>query len=245
MLEKLSTLSPQKFGEERARKLGQRLDAEWQTTDARGRVSFEQQTSLILDGRLYTFSLRTDEEHYEQYRFDFEEMLQTMKLSPPEVDLEQVDGGYWMQREFRFALRLPDGWQPAFGGSDKALLFATGKRRDALTDQLQVSASAARRLALEKLRDTLPVEIAAADPGAKATCKIVPQGGGSAVEMLVETHRGETAVCMLERRFHGAQRNYEVRITCESAEFKAREADLRKALDSFREVAETPKKDIF
>ncbi len=243
--EKISAVSAKQFGEARAKTLGNRFDAQWQTVDMRGRTTFELQTSLISEGTLYTFRLLSDEEHFEAYRLDFEEMLQNAQFSPPETGLQKLEGGYWMQREFRFAVQLPDGWQPGFGLSDKVLMFATGKHHDAVTDQLQISASAGKPADLEKLRETLPAEIAAADPHAKATCKIVAQGAVAALETVIETQQGETAVCTLERRFKGATRNYEIRFTCESAEFKKREAELRKALDGFREVAETPKKDLF
>ncbi len=241
----VTDISAEKFGAAQAKKLARRFDAEWQLVDARGRISFECQTSLISEGTLYTFRLVSDEEHFEAYRLDFQEMLQSAQFSAPETGLQQLDGGYWLQREFRFALRLPDGWRPAFGPDEKALLFATGKHRDTITDQLQISASAVQPLDLEKLRDTLPASITAADSHAKATCKIVAQGAGAALETMIETQPGETAVITLERRFKGTAHNYEIRVKCEAAEFKKQESALRKTLDSFREVAETPQKERF
>ena len=78
---------------------------------------FETRVCLVSHQTLYTFTLTTDEAHYESYRLDFEDMLQSAQFSPPETGLQRLPGGYWLQREYRFALQLPEGWQPAFAGS--------------------------------------------------------------------------------------------------------------------------------
>ena len=137
---------------------------------------------MISNGTLYTFSLATDEAHFEAYRLDFEEMLASAVFTPPETGLQRLPGGYWMQRDFRFALRLPPGWKPAFGPDDKALFFATGEAHDVFTDNLLVLAGPIRALDLQLLKETLPSEIVKADEHAKVTCTIVPQGAAFALE---------------------------------------------------------------
>ena len=193
---------------------------------------------MISNGTLYTFSLATDKAHFEAYRLDFEEMLASAVFTPPETGLQRLPGGYWMQRDFRFALRLPPGWKPAFGPDDKALFFATGEAHDVFTDNLLVLASPIRRFDLQRLKETLPSEIAKADEHAKVTCTIVPQGAAFALETIVRTERGSRNIITIERRFRTPQRIYEVKFTCDADDFKQLEAELRKSLDSFGEVAD-------
>jgi hypothetical protein len=108
------------------------------------------------------------------------------------------------------------------------------------TDNLIVLASPARVLDLEALKKAMPGQIAKLDERAEVTCRVVPQGGASALETEIHTKRGPLAVSILERRFSSRLRNYEVKFTCETSEFKRVEAELRAALDSFLEVLEEP-----
>jgi len=134
---------------------------------------------------------------------------------------------------------LPPEWKPAFGPSDKALFFATGESHEVFTDNLLVLAEPARPIDIDALQKELPAAITKFDPAAKVPqCQIVPQNGNKALETVIETKRGPFEITILARRFSGLKRNYEVKFTCESHEFKKLEAELRKALDSFREVAE-------
>ena len=74
------------------------------------------------------------------------------------------------------------------------------------------------------------------DAAADVSCKLVPQGGVTALETLIRTKRGPTEVTILERRFRTKTRNYEVKITCASEEFRKIEAELRATLDGFAEL---------
>jgi len=241
-LNQVAPLDPKRFGEERTKQLVRRLDSLWEYTVG-NRTSYELITRLIAGDLLYTFTLRSDQAHFDAYRADFEEMLASAKIVPPETGLRRMPGGLWMQRDFRFALRLPEEWRPAFGPNDKALFFATGKKHEVFTDNLIVLATPSKPLELEKLRDGLPREIAAQDPHAQVESRLVKQGAEPALETVIRTKRGGLAVVILERRFRGPTRNYEVKFTCEAAEFKRLEADLRKSLDSFVEVSDEPHHD--
>ncbi len=240
----LQPLDAAKFGERLAKQLGQRLLSVWQIETPMGDRSFEVRVRIVVHGTLYTFTLNTDEAHFEAYRLDFDEMLASAVFTPPETGLERLPGGMWMQRDFRFALRLPPEWKPAFGPSDKVLFFAAGASHDGLlTDNLVVRATVPRPLPLEELKNSLPAEIVKRDAKAQVTCRIVPQGGTFALETKVQTVQGKTSVTTLERRFRSRQRNYEVQFTCETSEFEKLEAELQKTLDSFTELVDATTRD--
>jgi len=240
----LEPIDAAEYGEELASQLGQRLVSEWTHRGDDGSRWYERRVRVISDDTLYTFILATDEAHYEAYRLDFEEMLVGARFTPPQTGVRRMPGGFWMQQEYRFALRLPDGWKPAFGPSDKALFFATGASHDAFTDNLLVLASPAAPLALEELRTALPDAIRAEDSRAEVSSRVVAQGEGQALETVIHTRRGELRISILERRFQGKDRNYEVKFTCQTEEFGRIEEALRQALDSFREAPEASPKTV-
>jgi hypothetical protein len=195
---------------------------------------------VIHDGLLYTFSLASDESHFDAYLLDFEDMLTSAVFTAPEIGVRKMPGGYWMQNDFRFAMRLPEDWKPAFGPNDKVLFFATGKTHSLFTDNLLVLASPPHLLNLELLRETLPEQIVKADGHADVKCQIVPQGGTAALETIIRTDRGATKIAILERRFTSGNRNYEVKFTCDADEFDKLLPELRRCLDSFLEVPDAP-----
>lgn len=242
---RIEPLDPKIFSKDASEKLGRLLMSVWENDREDGARWYEVRTRVIHDGTLYTFVLSTDEAHFAAYRLDFDEMLASSKFSPPETGLRRMPGGFWMQRDFRFALQLPAGWQPAFGPSDKVLFFATGAVHEVFTDNLLVLASPPQPLDLKQLRETLPGEIRKLDAQAQVPqCQIVPQGATAALETVIHTQRGEFEITILERRFRSQQRNYEVRFTCETSEYKKIEKALRQALDTFVEVApDAPRRD--
>jgi hypothetical protein len=124
------------------------------------------------------------------------------------------------------------------------LFFATGASHEVFTDNLLVLASPPRPLELALLKQSYPEAIKQEDPRAEVICKLVPQAGGVALETVIHTQRGPFALSILERRFQGLKRNYEVKFTCETGEFKRVEAELRKSLDSFRELRHEPERTI-
>jgi hypothetical protein len=218
------------------KKFGRRLTAEWEFEDLAGIRWYERRVLAVGDEMLYTFTFDSDESHYDAYGPDFDEMFAAAKLEPLEAAVVRLPEGYWMQRDFRFALKLPDGWRPAFGPSDRVLFYAVGAAHGLFSDNLTVLASPPMPLDLEQLRDEMPVEVRRLDPAALVACKLVPQGPWIALETVIYTKRGTVDVTIIERRFATATRNYEVKLTCETAEFAKREAELRAALDTFAEV---------
>ena len=220
---------------------GQRLVSIWKYEEGDGTTWLEMKARAIHGGMLFSFLLVASEAHFEAQRVDFEAMVQSARLTAPETGLEQLPDGRWLQTEFRFALHLPPEWKPAFGPRDQVLLFATGRAHEVFTDNLLVLASRRRALELAEIRTRLPEEIRKVDPNAEVTrCEIVPQGVGSALETVIRTERGPFQITILERRFAGRWRNYEVKFTCQTAEFERVEAELLKSLDSFREVPKNP-----
>lgn len=240
---RLEALDPKRYGKEKAEQLGERLVSTWEHTDE-DRTWFDVRTRVISHDTLYTFSLTSDEAHYDAYRADFEEMFQRAVFTPPQTGLQRLPGGYWLQRDFRFALKLPADWQPSFAPNDKVLFFATGASHEVFTDNLLVLASPAVPLELEALKESYPAAIKAEDAKAEVVCKIVPQGVGIALETVIHTQRGPFAISILERKFQAQKRNYEVKFTCETAEFKRIEVELRKAIDTFRELQQEGEKTI-
>ncbi|HEY5316126.1 MAG TPA: hypothetical protein VIK18_26600 [Pirellulales bacterium] len=226
-----------------AAQVHERLLAIWELQNDAGDRTFEIRCRMVFHGTLYSFTLVTDEAHYDAYRLDFEDMLASAQFSTPETGVERIAGGLWLQRDFRFALRLPKGWKPAFGPSDKALLFAAGPPHAGLTDSLVVEATASRPLDLEKLKTTLPAELGQRDSRARATCEIVPQGATFALETRISTWQGQVPVSVLERRFRSARRNYIIRFKCETGRLDELEPEFMKSLDSFVEVLDTPGRD--
>jgi len=217
-------------------KFGRKLSAEWEFENLAGVRWYERRVLIVGDGMLYTFTLDSDEAHFDSYSIDFEEMFAAAELEPLEVAVTRLPEGYWMQRDFRFAMKLPAQWRPAFGPSDRVLFFAVGSPHGLFTDNLSVLASPSKDLDLDALRDEMPAAVKKLDAAATVTCSLVPQGRWNALETVIRTKRGITDVTIVERRFQTATRNYEVKLTCESSEFAKREAELRAALDAFVEV---------
>lgn len=232
----LSELHPPAVPPEFAARFKRRLTADWSFADAKDRPYFERFVYLEGGDLLYTFSLSSDEAHYDSFLLDFEEMIAGAQLKPLELALERLPTGHWLQRDYRFGLLLPDGWRPNFGASDRALFFATGASHGVFNDNLSVQASPARPLDLSQLAKELPGLVKQKDGAAEVSARVVPQGGREAVETVTRTKRGNLPIVVVERRFATPRRCYEVRLTCAAATFDKHEAQLRAALDSFIEL---------
>lgn len=241
---RLEKLAAGKFGKQNAEQLGQRLISVWEHKDRKG-TWFEQRVQLVSHDTLYTFSLTSDEAHYDAYRADFEEMLQAAKFTAPETGLQRLPGDFWLQRDYRFALQLPKLWQPSFVPHDKVLFFAASASHGVSSDNLFVLASPAQPLELAELKHSYAAAIKAENPQAEIDCKLVPQGNGVALETVIHTRRGPLDLTIIERRFQGQNRNYEVKFTCQTKEFRLLEVELRKCLDSFRELPAAENKTVF
>jgi hypothetical protein len=219
---------------------GRKLSAEWECEDSEQRRWFERRVLLVAGEMLYDFSFDCDEAHYDSYRIDFDEMLAGLKLSTIQLPVEMRPSGYWMQRDFRFGFKLADGWQPSFGPSDRVLFFAVGSTPQASTEQLSVLASPGKPLDFAQLKNELPTEWQKREPTAAVECRDVAQGGVPALETIVRVKRRGTDLTIVERRFSTPTRNYEIRLTCDTAEFARREAELKAMLDSFAEMPAAP-----
>lgn len=236
----ISKLDPKKFNAERTRGWSDRLDSLWESPREDGAVNYELRTRIIRDDVLYTFLLESDGEHFEAYRLDFEEMLATVKLTAPDTGLQKMPSGYWLQKEFKFALELPDGWKPAFGPNDKVIFFAKGNTHEVFTDNLLVLASEKKALDFDQLKTAMQQQLAVTHPAAKLEQKVVRFGptGTEALETTIHFKQGPFELSILEWRFTGPSRNYEMKFTTTTKEFDANAAALRKSLESFVEVAD-------
>ncbi|MGC4003623.1 MAG: hypothetical protein QM811_11025 [Pirellulales bacterium] len=233
-------IDPKAFGKARAEEWKRRLDTRWELTEVEGVKMFEHRTRIIRGDVLYSFVLICDEEHFEAFLLDFEEMLAAVKLTPPHTGVEKMPGGYWMQSKLRFALELPDGWRPTFAPDDKVRFLAKGQTHEVFTDNLMVLSTDKRGLDFEQLKTAIAKQIAATYPDAKSEIRVVRFGPGATEALETEIHfkQGPFALSILEWRFTGPSRNYEIKFTCESTEFAAHADEYRRALQSFVEVAE-------
>lgn len=219
-----------------AKRFEKRLTADWSFVDAKERPYFERVVYLQSGDLLYTFSLSSDESHYDSFVIDFEEMIAGAELKPLELALERLPSGHWLQRDYRFGLRLPENWRPNFGASERVLFFATGASHGLFNDSMAVQASPAAALDLRRLSAELPTLIKQKDAAAEVTSQIVPQGGREAVETITRTTRDKQPIVIVERRFATPRRCYEVRLSCAAETFEKHEKELRAALDSFIEL---------
>ncbi len=241
---KVEPIDAKRYGKERAEALKERLVTQWEYETADGDTWFETRVAMISHGHLYVFTLATDEAHFETYRFDFDDMLVSVQFTPPETGLQRLPGGFWMQRDFRFALWLPERWKPSMGPNGKVLFFATGEAHEAFTDNMLVLAGPPEKLALKELKEKLPGEITKADPAATVvSCDVVPLGDVAALELVVKTKKGPLEIIILERRFSSPRCRYEIRYTLLPSQYEKLKDELHKSLDSFREVGEKTERD--
>ena len=194
---------------------------------------------VVAHRQMYTFILNVDDATYPAARPRFDALVDSAAFSPPDTgaDLADKPGNRWAQREFKFALDLPDGWTPALASSEVALLFADGPAHGIWSDNLLVLAHPHRDHDLPALAKALPDELRKAEPGCEVlSCKVVDQGDTSALETVVRTRRGPFSMTILERRFRGDRYDYEVKYTLESQRFDDLAPALRRSLDSFAEL---------
>ncbi len=184
----------------------QRLATVWELLDANVEPGeerrFEVTLRLVRQETLYTFTLITDEAHFAAYRAEFDDLVASARLSPPEAGLTAVADGYWLQPQFQFGLRPPQGWKPSFGASDRALWFAHGAAHGVFVDHVSVSASARAPLDLPTLQAGAGAAAAKAKPAARMVdCRIVALGATNGLETVLESERGDVPVTIVERRF--------------------------------------------
>ena len=141
--------------------------------------------------------------------------MSAAKFSAPNTgaDLLEKKTNRWIQREYRFALDLPEGWRPALAPSQVALLFANGPPMGIWSDNLLVLAHPHQKTDLEDLAKLLPDQLKQEDPNCQIiSCKIIAQGKEKALETVVRTDRGPFSMTVIERRFRGGRFDYEVKV---------------------------------
>ncbi|MCA1686266.1 MAG: hypothetical protein LC745_09865 [Planctomycetia bacterium] len=218
---------------------GARLESLWEFRPRLGGVWRELSVRVIAHRQLYTFILNADDATYPKAKSAFDALVDSAGFSPPNTGADRLGAGgnRWVQREFKFAIDLPEGWEPVLAPSEVALLFANGKARGIWSDNLLVLAQAHRPVDFHELERDLPGQLKREEPNCEVlSCKVAKQGEREALETVVRTRRGPFSMTVIERRFRGDRFDYEVKFTVESERFDAMAPALRKSLDSFEEV---------
>jgi hypothetical protein len=235
--DEIAPLASPAWPEDLVKRFSRRLAIEWECEDSDGRRWYERTIYVIGDGLMYAFSIESDEAHYDSFALDFKEMFAELRIKTPDNKLQQLESGHWLQRDFRFGLKLPEKWRPVFSVSDRALFFATGNAHGMFTDSITVHASLLQPQNLEQLKLDIPERTKKLDPSAAVECRIVDHAGVKVLETVVRSKRRGIETTTLERRFQTRQRNYEVKLNCLTEEFGKREEEFRAALETFIELA--------
>jgi hypothetical protein len=221
---------------------GERLESLWEFRPAFGGLWRELSVRLIANRQMYSFVLNVDDATYAKVRPAFDALVGSVELSPPNTgaDLLEPKTNRWVQREFKFAIDLPEGWKPVLAPSEVALLFANAPPQGIWSDNLLVLAQTHRPMDLKDLSRELPERLKQEEPNCEViSCAVTKQGDREALETVVRTRRGPFSMTVLERRFRGSRFDYEVKFTVESKRFDALSPVMKKSLDSFKEVPGT------
>jgi hypothetical protein len=217
---------------------GERLETIWESHPDQGGFWREVSVRIIAHRQLYTFLLFAEDSAYKDARAAFDALVSATRFSPPNTgaDLLSKPANRWLQREYKFAIDLPDGWSPVLAPSSVALLFANGPPHGVWSDNLLVVAHERRNLDLAELARELPQQLRGEEPGCEVvSCKVVSRGKGQALETIVRTRRGPFSMTVIEWRFRGERFDYEVKFTVESDRFDRLAPSFRKSFESFGE----------
>jgi hypothetical protein len=223
---------------------GDQLESVWEFRPQAGAGLLwrERSVRIVANRQMYTFTLNTDDATYPQAQVAFDALIAATELAPPNTGADRLhpNANRWAQREFKFALDLPDGWQPVLAPSQVALFFANGPAHGIWSDNVLVLAQAHRELDLHELARVVPDQLRKVEPNCEVlACTVVKQGPRDALETVVRTQRGPFSMTILERRFRGDRFDYEVKYTVESKRYDELTPTLRKSLDSFSELPGT------
>jgi hypothetical protein len=217
---------------------GKCLETIWEFHPNSGGFWREVSIRKIAHRQLYTFILNVEDSVYAAARPAFDALVTATRFSAPNTgaDLLLKEPNRWIQREYKFAVDLPEGWSPVLAPSEVALLFASGPPHGVWSDNLLVLAHPHGKLNLRDLARELPERLRAEDPGCEIlSCKAVAQGPLEALETVVRTRRGPFSMTVIERRFRGGRFDYEVKYTVESQRFDQLAPRFRQSFESFRE----------
>lgn len=202
---------------------------------------FELKIYRIENNQLYTFILNAHETYFPIFEPNFRIMNRTAVFQPPETGLRLLPGGYWMQRDYHFGMKLPKCWKPSFPVSKRATFFASGKIHDVFADNLIVVARQHETLDFNALIESFPEKIAAADQRAKIIRSTrVNLKNHQGVESVIETQRGPFRIMILQRRIQGSRLNFDIIFTVLADEFKCLEPYIIESADSFTEFPINP-----
>jgi hypothetical protein len=218
---------------------GERLETIWEFHPEQGGFWREVSVRTIANRQLYTFVLNVEESVYARVRPAFDALVAATHFSPPNTgaDLLAKSSNQWIQREYKFALDLPEGWAPVLAPSEVALLFANGPPHGVWSDNLLVVAYPHKGLDLRELVKQLPEELRREDPDCEViSCKVVAVEKALALETVVRTNRGPFSMTVIERRFRGGRLDYEVKYTVESKRFDQLAPKFQESFKSFREL---------
>ena len=83
----------------------------------------------------------------------FDALIASARFSPPNTGADLLDptNNRWQQREFKFALELPKGWQPALAPAEIALFYANGPAHGIWSDNVLVLAQKHKALDLKAI----------------------------------------------------------------------------------------------
>ena len=216
-----------------------RLVSLWEFRPRVGGLWRELSVRLIAHRQMYTFTLNVDDATYPAARAAFDALVESAVLSEPNTGADLLDAAAnrWVQREFKFALDLPEAWRPVLAPSEVALFFANGPAHGIWSDNVLVLAQPHRATDLNDLAKELPDQLRKEEPNCEVlSCSVIKQGDADALETVVRTRRGPFSMTVLERRFKGGRFDYEVKYTLESKRFDDLAPALRKSLDTFREL---------
>jgi hypothetical protein len=222
---------------------GERLETVREFRPPFGGLWREFSVRKVANRQMYTFTLNVDDDSYAEAKEAFDALIASAVLSPPNTGADRAGKAgeegpnRWVQREFKFAIDLPEEWSPALAPSEVALFYANGPSHGIWADNVLVLGAPHQPLDLEALARGLPDQLRDEEPGCEVLgCKVIKQGKADALETTVRTRRGPFSMTVLERRFRGSRFNYEVKFTVESKRFDELLPAMRKSLDSFEEV---------
>lgn len=216
----------------------QRLETHWEFRPE-GATWHELSIRVVANRQMYTFIFNVDDKTFQEARADFDALVSSAAFGPPDSGCDPANPARnrWAQREFKFALDLPEGWRPALAPSEIALFYAMGPAHGIWSDNALVVAQKRGKFDLDELAEELPKRLKEEDPNCEVlVCKLVPQGPTRALETIVRTKRGPFSMTIVERRFRGGRYDYEVKYTLESDRFDVLAPAIRRSLDSFGEV---------
>lgn len=220
---------------------GERLETVWEFRPRSGGFWREVTVRVVANRQLYSFILNIEDARYAAVRPAFDAMIAATRFSAPNTgaDLLARPANRWVQREYRFALDLPDGWSPVLAPSEVALLFANGPAHGVWSDNVLVLAQPRGKTELKDQAKELPGLLKQEDPNCEVlSCQVVTRSKDNTqvLETVVRTNRGPFSMTVIEWRFRGRRFDYEVKYTLESKRFDAMAPALRKSLDSFKEL---------